>query len=949
VIPKSGTRLGPYEILHPIGAGGMGDVYAARDTRLQRTVAIKICRDGFSARFEREARAVAALNHPNVCTLHDIGPDYLVMELVEGPTLSEVIASRTLTAIEAVRIARLIALALSAAHQQGIVHRDLKPANIKLTSHDAVKVLDFGLAKTLEADLRPDGPTLTGRADATAIGVVMGTVAYMSPEQAEGLAVDHRTDIWSLGVVLYQMLARRTPFDGGTSQRTILDILHRPAPDVPGIPLRLRRIIETCLQKDRESRYRSADALIADLDACAAALNPSGGGLAAALRNPRVAIPAALLLLVLAAAGAWSWRQARLKEWARHSAIPDAHRLAESGNYVAAVQLAREAERYTPGDRGLQDLWNAVSRTVTVASEPAGADVMWKPYADADVAWEPLGTTPVTAPRLPAVPLRLRVVKPGYAPIEVAASGTQYRFVLAADSDLPSDMVRVPAGNLRAQYGGIGEITATVGSFDIDRFEVTNRQFKEFVGKGGYHNRAFWTEPLEEGGKTVTWEAAMARFVDQTGRPGPSSWEAGGYAEGHGDDPVTGVSWYEAAAYAAFAGKRLPTVAHWFRAANTDDSHFLIPFSNFASVQVRPAAQSRALGSFGTLDMAGNMREWCWNASAGQRFILGGSYSDQSYMLMRGQLAPGFDRSSTNGFRCIRDRDAARTAGLSAPITPVPPPAYLSAPPATDEVFALYASLYTYERNDLKPVVENLDDGSELYRRERVTFDAGYGGERAIAYLFLPRAATAPVPCVVVMPSGSTLLRKGSGESIRPEAYILRSGRAMLYPIFKHTFERFEHTPTYQPVETRDAVVAWRKELGRSLDYLESRADIDSKKLGYVGYSMGSEVAPIVLALETRFAAAALLSGGLTPFFGKLPEVNAPNFLPHVKTPVLMVNGKYDAILPPATAQEPMFQQLGTAAADKRRIVVDSGHTVMTPETQNAVIRAVLDWFEKYL
>ena len=413
MIPKPGTRLGPYEILHPIGAGGMGDVYAARDTRLQRTVAIKICRDGFSARFEREARAVAALNHPNVCTLHDIGPDYLVMELVEGPTLSEVIASRTLTAIEAVRIARLIALALSAAHQHGIVHRDLKPANIKLTSHDAVKVLDFGLAKTLEADLRPDGPTLTGRADATAFGIVMGTVAYMSPEQAEGFAVDHRTDIWSLGVVLYQMLARRTPFDGGTSQRTILDILHRPAPDLPGIPLRLRRIIETCLQKDRESRYPSADALIADLEVCAAALNPSGSALAAALRNPRVAIPAALLLLMLAGAGAWSWRQARLKEWARHSAIPDAHRLAETGNYVAAVQLAREAERYTPGDRGLQDLWNTASRTVTVASEPAGADVMWKPYADADVAWEPLGTTPVTVPRLPAVPLRLRVVKPG--------------------------------------------------------------------------------------------------------------------------------------------------------------------------------------------------------------------------------------------------------------------------------------------------------------------------------------------------------------------------------------------------------------------------------------------------------------------------------------------------------------------------------------------------------
>jgi eukaryotic-like serine/threonine-protein kinase len=199
-----------------------------------------------------------------------------------------------------------------------------------------------------------------------------------------------------------------------------------------------------------------------------------------------------------------------------------------------------------------------------------------------------------------------------------------------------------------------------------------------------------------------------------------------------------------------------------------------------------------------------------------------------------------------------------------------------------------------------------------------------------------------------VVPSASTLV-KGTSDSIRPQSYILRSGRAMLYPVFKGTYERYGGRNSYQPVEIRDAVVAWRKDVRWSLDYLETRKDIDVRKIGYIGCSLGSEVAPMLLSMERRFAAAALLSGGLAPAFGRLPEVNAVNFLPRVRTPVLMVNGKYDSILPAATAQEPMFQQLGTPTADKRRIIVDSGHSVMTPETQNALIKAVLDWFDKYL
>lgn len=309
----------------------------------------------------------------------------------------------------------------------------------------------------------------------------MGTVAYVSPEQVEGLPVDHRSDIWALGIVLHQMLTRRTPFEGSTTQRTILDILHKPLPVVPNAPRKVVRIIDKCLQKDRAARYQSADALAGELDACVAALTGESRGLLAALRRPRVAVPAAILLVALTLTAAWSWRGARVERWARQTAIPEAHRLADAGDVIAAFNLAREVERHISGDRALQDLWRDVSHAVSVESEPAGATVAWKPYAVADSAWQTLGTTPVTATQLPAVPLRLRLDKSGYAPIEVAAPGRQYRFTLTPEADLSPGMVRVPAGNLRVNYGGIGELAGAIGSFDIDRLEVTNRQFKEFV------------------------------------------------------------------------------------------------------------------------------------------------------------------------------------------------------------------------------------------------------------------------------------------------------------------------------------------------------------------------------------------------------------------------------------------------------------------------------------
>src|SRR5271154_1971325 len=222
-----GERLGPYELIEPIGAGGVGVVYKARDTRLDRIVAIKISNEQFTERFEQEARAVAALNHPNICTLHDVGPNYLVMEYIEGESPKGPLALE-----EALRIAHQIADALEAAHEKGIVHRDLKPGNIKITPGGTVKVLDFGLAKQTglvtksrdsDGAVTPNSPTFT--MGMTEAGMILGTAAYMSPEQARGKPVDKRADIWAFGVVFYELLTGKRLFQGEDLTETLASVV----------------------------------------------------------------------------------------------------------------------------------------------------------------------------------------------------------------------------------------------------------------------------------------------------------------------------------------------------------------------------------------------------------------------------------------------------------------------------------------------------------------------------------------------------------------------------------------------------------------------------------------------------------------------------------------------------------------------------------------------------
>ncbi len=302
----------------------------------------------------------------------------------------------------------------------------------------------------------------------------------------------------------------------------------------------------------------------------------------------------------------------------------------------------------------------------------------------------------------------------------------------------------------------------------MDKFEVTNKHFKEFIDQGGYTTRQFWKEEFIKNGKKLSWEQAMAEFTDQTGRPGPATWEAGSYPDGQGDYPVTGVSWYEAAAYSEFAGKSLPTGDHWDNGAGffnnnilNNFSQKLLPISNFNGNSPEPVGKNLGVSSFGTFDMAGNVREWCWNKTQEGRVVRGGGWDDPDYLYLQWSQLPPFDRSAKNGFRCVQYADKD-----NLPLNSTQPVAFSEGrdfykeKPVPDDVFTMFKNLFKYDSIPLDQVVEQKDSVSDDWIAERISFNAAYNNEREIAYLFLPRNGTPPFQTIILFPGAGAILNK---------------------------------------------------------------------------------------------------------------------------------------------------------------------------------------------
>jgi serine/threonine protein kinase/formylglycine-generating enzyme required for sulfatase activity len=976
-----GSKIGQFHIESELGRGGAGVVYLAQDTRLDRQVALKSISSALLSdpaalpRFRREAKVLASLNHPNIAAIYDEIEDdnrvYLVLEYVPGETLQKRIERSELSLREVLAIAVSIADAMCSAHHKGIIHRDLKPNNVRITPEGSPKVLDFGIAK-IAGNCHSNEPSMTF----TEPGLIIGTPGYMSPEQVRGEPIDHRTDIWAFGCVFYEMLTGKCPFSGATTSDALASVLTvEPDLEVPSLQAdpELVNIVTRCLKKDSEERYQSASDLCHDLrNYQHALLTPSPkaidlGSLVRLFRKPKIAGLTGFVMICLCVAVFFFLDRRADIRYARFEAIPEIMKLIEQEAYFAAFSLALDIERYIPNDPILQELWPQMSQSYSVTTDPPGAQVFFREYSDAQGDWLSLGTSPIKDARMAPGYYAWRITKDGHETMEAGRLVNRSTwtgggdFHLREKSSIPSDMVFIPDSNTTmAMVGFHTRQTIALDAFLIDRFEVTNREYKDFVDNGGYTKREYWEHDFVKDGHVLTWDEAMGEFHDMTGWSGPLQWRDGHYPQGQPDCPVGGISWYEAAAYAKYIGKELPTAYHWCRAAMaTLTAPSVAPMSNFGSEGPSRAGAMQGLGFYGTYDMAGNVREWCYNPAddaRSARYILGGAWGEASYMYSIPASRAGFDRYLKNGFRCMKYLDQYRI--------PEERLKFLKAPKnleqrdlkdvkvISDDKFDLIrASQFEYDKHiPLDVEIQTFPDVSDKWRKEKVTINAAYNGERMDVYVFTPKNKdiVPPYQAVIGFP-GLSSLQVRSSEGRLPDEYIIESGRAMVLPNYRGMFER--GPLPYEISFSGLPIFEWVKDWLRTADYLETREDIDANRLAYVGGSLGGFMGCYLSgAQEPRFKAAVLVLAGIPiweDFINPPPEYDPVNYLPRITMPVLMINGLYDSTFPVETSQRPMFELLGTPAPDKYHVIVSDGqHGGWDPQKTN---KRTLEFLDKYL
>jgi eukaryotic-like serine/threonine-protein kinase len=701
--------------------------------------------------------------------------------------------------------------------------------------------------------------------------------------------------------------------------------------------------------------------------------------------NPRalrvgVALAVAAIGLSIAIYAAVRWQSVSPPRSVTPGQLAQINGLVQKDQYGAAFVLALPLIRdeRTRSNPELIKLWSQIVLPFRPLVAEEGATVYFKPYADVDGEWlsaKPAnGAAAVDAPR---GALRVKVEKPGFrtgyfavanpgpsvGPDPAPPPSVKVPLPLIREGTLSDDMVLVPRTDIPVYLGlwsstPFGNDQHDIPAFAIARCEVTNSEFKSFVDAGGYENPVWWQGlKFRDQGREISWAQARLRFVDATGRAGPAGWALSTYPTGQGEIPVGGISWYEAVAYARFRGATLPTIHHWMRAAfapyeflfNTAPA--VAALSHFGGKSPIPARDAAGLGPWGTVNMAGNVSEWVWNAAGSNAIVLGGAWSEESWSYQLAHPVSAMDRSAQIGLRLMRTLPGASVdAQLLEPIHLASESPEVQRKPVSDDAFA--AMRLQFSNTHLKPlaVAVQVLEQTPLWISEEVTLKFPEEQTRVL-YIVRPRNHAQPLQPVIYGPPGNCCQTKRPNREAPVDAAVLspgsletivNGGRALVIPIWAGSYERVL-PPTFDSNvltdRQRGAALVWHQDMSTTLDYLGTRADFDTRHGAYFGYSYGAKfLGALDLAIEPRLKAAVLMGGGVGA--QKIhPMIDLVNYAPRIHIPVLMLNGV-------AERTDPLFDLLGTPTAMKSHVFYDAGHFTFPP---NSVARDTNNWLDQYL
>lgn len=958
---RPSSQFGEFVVVREIGRGGMGVVFEAFQSSLNRKVALKVLSVGLGfsdsaiGRFRREAEAAGRLHHTNIVPIYTTGIQghlpYYAMELIDGCSLDQLIATEMSDVFgQGSEAYRRIALAfvdiadgLAHAHSQGVIHRDIKPSNLLVSKDGRIFINDFGLAQLMEEA----GLTMTGEQ--------IGSPRYMSPEQVSpGVGTsDHRSDVYSLGISLYELLARRPAFDGDNRQQVLAQVLEKNPLQLRlvdrRIPVDLETICHKAIEKEAHHRYDSASSFAEDLrrfanhrPILARRIGPIESSLRWCARNRSIAtLSASLISLILILIGTHAWQI-----WQQHQrfqiALQSIERLRPRNEFEAIRQLYQLRSEFGSSEEVAQAS-SRIGRKITISSDRAPVEIFVRPIQESSSEWLALGTTPLTT-HLPD----------GHFHIKTTTKSQEFHYLLASASSTSSDwriLIPETRGMVRVSEYQDSRVKIPwlrmqsfpcLGEFEIDRFEVTNREFKRFVDDGGYHTDDYWIETLG-----ADYRAKISEFMDEKHEhAGPRYWIDGTYLPGEEDLPVVGISWFEAMAYAKWAGKKLPTVFHWLRASDFNGDYDPIEctsVSNIGNRDVVPRVHrgqeaTLSVGTFGAFDMAGNVREWCLNRHSEEKaLVIGGSWQDEATTMHEPVPLSPYDRRSDLGFRCAR---------------------YTSEPKLFQNVDPVWRSVESAPRH-----TTTTDERQKLFGYDHAPWNTAFVGPRQLGsvtfrcfqidtvnqfrdrmtiYIALPNSSQFAPPFETV------IVGRKVGKELDAKTYtfdfdyvheLLGRGRAVVFPVLYGSGERSSptivtHSPAPDQVDKYgECFIAATKDFLRCVDFVEQfeeatgeMSPFDCNRLGYCGFGWAANLAPIwLVADETltgrrRFDAIVLCNAGIVQCH-QPPEIDQLNYLSELSTPTLMINCHRIVWAPYEKAQKPMYDSLRLKEGREKRFL----------------------------